>query len=58
MTAVGTSRTWHDVRLVSAKRAKADIVKGRAGNLPPPPGVFPDTLAPVIRTTLTGERKR
>ncbi len=36
------------------------IIKGlkdRAGNLPPSPAIYPDTLAPVIRTTENGERE-
>jgi putative SOS response-associated peptidase YedK len=29
----------------------------RAGNLPPMPSVFPDTMAPIVRTVAGGERE-
>jgi putative SOS response-associated peptidase YedK len=33
------------------------VTRDQAGNLPPLPGIFPDGLAPVVRTARDGERE-
>jgi putative SOS response-associated peptidase YedK len=33
------------------------VMRDRAGNLPSLPAIFPDTLAPVVRTARDGERE-
>jgi len=41
----------------SAVRDLFAVKHDRAGNLPPLPGVFPDQMAPIIRSGADGERE-
>jgi hypothetical protein len=41
----------------SAIRDLFSVKRDRAGNLPPLPAVFPDQMAPIVRTGAEGERE-
>src|SRR5262245_31634390 len=44
-------------RSQEAIRRAFRVMRDRTGNLPSLPGVFPDTMAPVVRTARDGERE-
>ena len=44
-------------RSQEAMRRAFRVMRDRAGNLPILPGIFPDTLAPIVRKARDGERE-
>ncbi len=48
---------YSELKGQAAIRAAARAMYDRTGNLPPMPAIFPDMMAPVVRTAEDGERE-